>query len=160
MKTFEELKEGDVVYVDGEHVNRYWEYSDKIGKLTVKSVKILTSETFHYGNYYERKEEVRPCNKLQITFDNDETIIIDMQFEKYRNRTSLSSGQGVCSFVATSFEEVKNHRIDQLKDKHKIIQDVIKSKNFELSEVLELIEFWNAETEEKYYVGQDTNSNN
>ena len=95
-----------------------------------------------------------------ITFDNDETIIIDMQFEKYRNRTSLSSGQGVCSFVATSFEEVKNHRIEQLKDKHKIIQDIIKSKNFELSEVLELIEFWNTETEEKYYVGQDANSNN
>lgn len=119
-KTFKELKTGDYVYVIGEKIKSLYSNNKNINKFKVKSIEVITKES-HF-DIELRCLVTTNCNKLKITFDNNESITINN--DKYKNQISLEPGENTINYISTSLDETKKYKIDILNKEynHKLLQ--------------------------------------
>lgn len=115
-KTFEQLNEGDYVYVDGSKLSCLCN-DNIISRHKITLFEYIYFEKKYIFDRYNNEEIITECNILHIKLDNYEDIKINLDIEHYNNVTSLKPGQGVGNFVATTFDEVKEYKINKLKNK-------------------------------------------
>lgn len=131
MKTFEQLNIGDSVYVNGSSIHKYDHYEEEkfiISELKVTNKEIITSEKHIFKDCYDIEEYDVKCYKLELTFDNHEFLDIDIEENsKYKNCSKLYSGQGVCNFISTSYDETLNEIISIIDRRISSLENSIKN---------------------------------